>query len=274
MPRHFITLSKYQSLGNDYFVTEDHLENPIDQVKKICNRHYGFGSDGILVYSHQNNNHIVKIHNPDGSLAEKSGNGLRILARYLWDQGKILAGRWVPILTDSGNVSVYVETTGTPVRVEMGRILPGENLQQFTKESLELKALQVIENIELYPVSLGNPHAVIFSEKPTAEEHTKLYGPLIEHHHYFANRTNVQFAFIKNSQNIQLKIWERGAGYTLSSGSSASAAAGIAHYLGLVKNTVTVDMPGGSLEVSIADDLKITQSGPVSFIGSCQFFYE
>ena len=156
----------------------------------------------------------------------------------------------------------------------MGRLTPGDFRKNFIKESLEIKVARARQSFDFYRASIGNPHAVILCDKAPGEEYVKIYGPLIERHKYFEDRTNVQFVYVKNSKSLQLKIWERGAGYTLSSGSSASAAAGIAYHLRLIKNEVKVYMPGGVLDVSIADDLTIVQSGPVSFIGSCQFLYQ
>lgn len=269
-----LSLKKYQSLGNDYFVGDRSHNWSHEEVQRLCDRHYGFGSDGLLLDSSKDGVFKVKIYNPDGSLAEKSGNGLRIFARYLWDRGDIAPLEWVPVVTDGGMVGIYVEENGEAVRVQMGKLLPAHSLFDFTKEVLHV-ALDTGERcFDTYAVSLGNPHAVIFLEKAPTLQDARLYGPLIEHHARFPERTNVQFVYVRDRQTLVIEIWERGAGYTLASGSSASAVAGLAYHLGLIESEVAVCMPGGSLQVSVSEDLSITQSGPVSFIGACQWVYE
>ncbi len=205
----------------------------------------------------------VTIWNADGSRAEKSGNGLRIFARFLWDEGRV-TDRHFRIATDGGEVQAEILPESDDVRMGMGILRlhgmghgehqPGHPLQA---ERLSLDG----EDVECYLADIGNPHCVLLVANPTAELANRL-GPQIEVHHRFPQRTNVQFVNVMDRGRICLEIWERGSGYTRSSGSSASAAVGVAHNLGLVDACVQAIMPGGILEVSVDADNSIAICGP------------
>jgi diaminopimelate epimerase len=274
-----IRFFKYHALGNDYLVLDPNdwgtPEPPSrEQIRKICHRHYGLGSDGILFGPLPSADGAagLRIFNPDGSEAEKSGNGLRIFSRYLYERGP--QNRFTapfPIVTSGGTVRSVVLDDGGRVRVEMGRV-------SFMSDQIpvepKLPAREVINeplsvsDREFYfcAATVGNPHCVIPVVKATAALAQK-YGPCIETHVRFPMRTNVQFLEIMDRRNIRIEIWERGAGYTLASGSSSSAAAAVARKLGLCEADVTVHMPGGEIEISIAEDFSILMTGPVTPVG-------
>jgi diaminopimelate epimerase len=266
---------KYHALGNDYVVmdpadfpgwTAPHLE----QIRTICHRNFGVGSDGILwgPLRSANADFGLRIFNPDGSEAEKSGNGLRIFARYLFDQQKVSTAPFT-IETLGGTVNVTIAEDARAITVDMGRVrfrsteipVAGEN-REVIEEQIRIRDRE----FTFTAASVGNPHCVI----PLAEISERLareYGPDLEVHPLFPQRTNVQFLRVIDRQNIQIEIWERGAGYTLASGSSSSASAAVAHRLGLVDRSINVHMPGGQLRIEIGDEFTIRMTGPVTRIG-------
>ena len=261
---------KYHALGNDYLVLTPPEGSPAlsaEQIQRICHRNFGLGSDGLLLgkADPESGEFSLRIFNPDGSEAEKSGNGLRIFARYLWDQRLVQEGSFT-ILTAGGKVLATVREKGQKISVEMGQLrFASEAIPMLGRARDVLNEQMEVEGrtLRYCAATIGNPHCVILCESISAEE-ARHYGPLIENHEAFPQRTNVQFMVVLDDENIQIEIWERGAGYTLASGSSSSAAAAVAHRLGLCANHLWVHMPGGSIEVDISPQFQITISGPVT----------
>ncbi len=264
--------SRYHAAGNDYIVIDpDDVEKELgrDAIRLICHRNYGVGSDGILCGPLENttDDFGLKIYNPDGSEAEKSGNGLRIFSRYLWDKGLVTSTPFT-VWTAGGTVVCKVGAGGRSVKVEMGnvsfdsRIIPVAGTQ---REVLE-EEMKIDGDVLRYcAATIGNPHCVVLMEKPTAEK-ANHYGPLIETESRFPNRTNVQFMEIVDRRNIKIEIWERGAGYTLASGSSSTAAAAVAFRLGLCDEDIWVHMPGGEIKIEFGKNFSATMTGPVTKI--------
>lgn len=257
---------KYQALGNDYLVAEASFDDalPLAQIRRICDRHVGIGSDGILLGKKVSNGFALRIFNPDGSEAEKSGNGLRIYARYLWDTKAVHDERF-SVATKGGVVHCQVRDAGKSVFVEMGRasfdseVIPVRGAKRETVgETLEVAG----EKLRFVALTVGNPHCVIHCDEVSAER-TKRLGPLIEHHELFPNRTNVQFVKVIDRHRIQVEIWERGAGYTLASGSSSCAAAAASVKLGHCSGDVVVSMPGGTIDIGVGADFSVTMFGRV-----------
>ena len=262
--------TKYHGLGNDYLVIDPkNLPAPLTaaQIKTICHRNYGIGSDGILLgpLPSKKAKFAVRIFNPDGSEAEKSGNGLRIFSRYLWDQ-KLVGGEEFAIETAGGVVRSTVFDGGQSVRVEMGQVSFSSDKIPVTgakREVINEKISVGGREFAFCAATIGNPHCVL----PLPEISPKLaheFGPLLETHANFPNRTNVQFLKVLDRNNIRIEIWERGAGYTLASGSSSSAAAAVAHKLGLCDRVISVHMPGGVIAIEIGDDFEIRMTGGVT----------
>ena len=261
--------TKYHALGNDYLVIDPKdLPSPLttEQVKTICHRNFGVGSDGILLgpLPATNAKCALKIYNPDGSIAEKSGNGLRIFSRYLWDR-KIVGNDEFAIQTDGGLVRSTVFDGGKMVRVEMGKVSFASDKIPVTGASREVINEKISvggREFTFCAATIGNPHCVL----PLPEISAKLaheFGPLLEVHANFPRKTNVQFMKVLDRANIQIEIWERGAGYTLASGSSSSASAAVAHKLGLVDQSVSVHCPGGIIKIEIRDGFDILMTGSV-----------
>ncbi len=262
---------KYHGLGNDYIVI-DPKESGIlldtQTIKLICDRNYGAGSDGILYGPEIIGDMFgLRIFNPDGSEAEKSGNGLRIFSRYLWDKGLVNEDEFT-IKTLGGIVKSQIKENGKFVKVEMGKVsFNAEDIPvcNETGECIQ-KKLEVNGKLFTYnAATIGNPHCIIIMDE-ISPEMTKKYGPLIEHNPKFPNRTNVQFMKIIDESNIQIEIWERGAGYTLASGSSSTAAAAVAYKLKMCKNKISVRMQGGELSLCFNDDFRATMTGPVAAV--------
>jgi diaminopimelate epimerase len=265
--------AKYHALGNDYVVCDaadwPHGFSEAD-IRRICDRHFGIGSDGILWGSLPNDTAPfgLRIYNPDGSEAQKSGNGLRIFCRYLFDAGKV-AGEPFQVWTMGGVVRAQILEGGASVEIEMGRVRFDSASIPMTGPAREVigEEMQIGGEILRYAAaSIGNPHCVIRRERAEAADALRL-GPLIERDARFPERTNVQFLEVVDAANIRIEIWERGAGYTMASGSSSCASAAVAHRMGWVGADVTVHMPGGRLAVSIGKDYAITMRGPVVKVG-------
>lgn len=265
---------KSHGLGNDYIVLDQaQLSRPLtpEAVRTICDYHFGVGSDGILlVVPGTEADFGVRIFNPDGSEAEKSGNGIRILAKFLYDHGYASRPE-LTISTLGGHVRARLDLDGDRVRMitaEMGRatfvsteIPVAGPRREVVRETLAVDD----QRLTVTCVSVGNPHCVIFTDTLDVDE-VKRLGPKIERHPSFPNRINVQFAKLLGRDRVSILIWERGAGYTLASGTSSCAVAAACVKNGLTDRTVTIESPGGALAVSIADTWGLTLTGPVSEI--------
>jgi diaminopimelate epimerase len=272
---------KYHALGNDYLVLDpadgfrDRAGRPRAptpaQVRRICHRHFGLGSDGILygpLPAPKGAKFGLRIFNPDGSEAEKSGNGLRIFARYLWDRKKVGAAAFT-VHTPGGVVTCAVGAGGGRITVEMGRVsfwskdIPVAGPpREMVEQEIEIAG----KKFRIFAATVGNPHCVLPLENISSALAREI-GPLLETHPLFPNRTNVQLLKIIDRANIRIEIWERGAGYTLASGSSSCAAAAVARKMGACGNAITVHMPGGKLGITIAGDYAITMRGPATRVG-------
>ena len=268
---------KYHALGNDYIVIDPN-KNEVDlteaNIQRICHRNFGVGSDGILYGPMFDGDQIsLKILNPDGSEAEKSGNGIRIFSKYLFDENYV-KGNTFKLQMLGGEVIVeMLDNQARRIKVDMGTVtfisneipVSGEK-REVVDETLTVKN----EDFKVTCASVGNPHCVIPMEEISKELAIEL-GPSVEKHPSFPNKINVQLLKVINRENIQIEIWERGAGYTLASGSSSCAAASAARKLGFVDNQLTVHNPGGQIEIEIQEDGHILMTGAVTGVVSGHF---
>lgn len=275
-----IPFSKYHALGNDYIVL-DPQKTPArlteDAIRLLCHRHFGIGSDGILYGPfYEQDTPAVRIYNPDGSEAEKSGNGVRIFTRYLMDEGYESSGEFV-LRTLGGPVAVRaLDSDGSIIQVDMGtttfasqQIPVAGPSREVVDEPLEIEG----RTWRITCVSIGNPHCVIPVDT-LSKAMAMALGPVVENHEMFPNRINVQLLKVVDKSTIEIEIWERGAGYTLASGSSSCAAASAARRLGLVGSSVTVRMPGGEILVSFAEDGHVFMTGSVTPVMRGQFLQD
>ena len=269
-----IPFVKGHGLGNDYVVmNEVDLGRPLlsAAIVRICDRNWGVGSDGILLrVPSVRADFGLRIFNPDGSEAEKSGNGLRIFAKYLWDHGHAKTTTFT-VETKGGVVECQCHVRDgrvSFVTVEMGRATfraPEIPMHGPDREVVGVP-LQLADGttLRVTAVSVGNPHCVTFVNRLDPAECRRL-GPMIETHPAFPNRTNVQFARPLARDTLDILIWERGAGFTLASGSSSCGAASAAVKNGLCDHgRVRVCMPGGELVIEVRPDWSLRLEGPVA----------
>ena len=259
-----IALIKYQALGNDYLVLD--LPGPLDDIvkalPKLCDRHFGVGSDGLLAFDPRAM--TVRIFNPDRSEAQKSGNGLRITAAHaVLEHG---AGERFELRTaDRANAVRVLSREGAEVVTELDIGRPSFRAADlpamFEGEPGQVDLDTPAGRVRAVLVSVGNPHCVVFREPVTKERCLEL-GPYLERHPAFPERTNVQLVEVVGRRQARVEIWERGAGYTLASGSSATAVAAVLVRLGLTEPTLEILMPGGRLGVRQAPSGVLFQSGP------------
>ncbi|MFQ4146497.1 diaminopimelate epimerase [Chlorogloeopsis sp. ULAP02] len=261
---------KYHALGNDYLVLDPKdFSFPLNPeiTRVICDRNFGVGSDGILLGPFPSDiaQFALRIYNPDGSEAEKSGNGLRIFSRYLWDR-KLVGKQPFSIQTLGGLVQSVVKDAGRTVQVEMGKVSFWSDEIPVVGDRREVIQEEINcgdRTFSFCAATIGNPHCVIPLSEITPAI-AKKYGQVLEVHPLFPNRTNVQFMKVLKRNSIQIEIWERGAGYTLASGSSSSAAAAVAYKLGLCDSSITVQMPGGLIWIEVSNDFMILMRGSVT----------
>ena len=268
-----IPFAKGHGLGNDYIVMS-RQDLPFDlseaSIVRICDRNWGIGSDGILMQVPTTRADFgLRIFNPDGSEAEKSGNGLRIFSKWLRDHGLAKQDRFT-VDTKGGVVECQCRVRRGRVEfviVEMGRATfraPEIPMNGPDREVVAVP-LQLADGstVKATAVSVGNPHCIVFVDHLDSDVCRRV-GPLIETHPAFPNRTNVQFAKVADKRTLDILIWERGAGYTLASGSSSCGAASAAVRNGLCGHgRVTVRMPGGDLIVDVRPDWSLKLEGPV-----------
>ncbi len=263
---------KSHALGNDYLVLDPSALTfalTPQAIQRICDRHLGAGSDGILaLVPSARADFGLRIYNPDGSEAEKSGNGLRIFAKFLYDHG--YTDRTVFTVDTPGGIA------GITLHLANGRIEQMTlDVGRATFHSTEIPVAgpprevvdEIIEvgdqKLEITAVSVGNPHCVVFVPDLELIDLHRL-GPLLETHPLFPKRTNVQFAQVVARDRVQILIWERGVGETMASGTSASAVAAASVREDMTDREMTVSAPGGDLRVTVGEDWSIRMTGPAS----------
>ena len=267
---------KYHALGNDYLVFDpdgtDH-QFAEEETVRICHRNFGLGSDGILVGPLQSEkaDFGLRIINPDGSEAEKSGNGLRIFARYLYDQKKVSSVPFT-VSTLGGIVTCEVSSDASSISVEMGQVsfhseIVPVSVKGSPREVLNEEITIDGETFSYYAATIGNPHCVIPLNEISEGLALEL-GAKVENHPLFPNRTNVQFLKVLDRNRIRIEIWERGAGYTLASGSSSSAAGAVARKMGACDQNITVEMPGGEIGLVIDEEFNVKMTGPATRVAT------
>jgi len=276
-----INFSKMHGLGNDFIMINDldeNLNNYSKLAKKLCDRHFGIGADGIILIQNSQQNEAdfkMRIFNSDGSEAEMCGNGIRCFAHYLYlndltDKKKLkietLAGLIKPEIIDFG-------THESTVKVNMGK-------PSYTLESLNINQELIddeIDNLWYYPIiiegkeyllngaSMGNPHVVIYVDNLDNIDLKKL-GPIIEENPLFKKGTNVEFVKIENENELDVKVWERGAGITLACGTGACATAAVSIDQERVNNNIQINLPGGPLQISKNENNEMIMTGPSTLV--------
>jgi diaminopimelate epimerase len=263
---------KMHGLGNEYIVldsTNIDFRLTRQAIIRLCNIHFGIGSDGIVLrVPSARADFGFRVYNPDGSEAEKSGNGLRILCKYLYDYGYVSTRQFsLETMTDIVFADIVKEERGKAmlIRVDMGKAIFSSRAIPVNSDQPEFIGQKIMagdREFEVNCVSVGNPHCVVIKQE-LDEHEIRTYGPLLENHPLFPNRINVQFARILSDHDAEILIWERGAGYTLASGSSSCAASSILVKRGLIEGDLTMHMQGGTLKIHIDNDWNIQMTGKV-----------
>ncbi len=267
------SFTKMQATGND-FILINYLENKLEYSYKLlaqflCDRHYGVGADGILIIEKSDvADFKMRIFNQDGSEAEMCGNGIRCFAKYVFEK-ELINKEIFSIETLAGIKLVELEVEGeTVTNVEINMGTPMFELENIPVIYLEnnYKGKIYIENMEIYPVSMGNPHAVCFVENLEDLDIEK-YGKLIEDYKYFPNKTNVEFAKIIDEDHIKVRVWERGVGETLSCGTGACAVSVISNKYKSMKNNINIELLGGTLKTNYNESIKLKGPAEIVFEG-------
>ncbi|MGD9694647.1 MAG: diaminopimelate epimerase [Thermoleophilia bacterium] len=253
-----MTFAKWQGLGNNYLIVDRatwrHAPLTAARARRLCDRNFGVGGDGILEVSDEAGRPRMTVWNPDGSQAENCGNGIRMVARYLDGEGRLPADG--VILTGGGPAAVRTLADGrVEVRMGRARFPAGE-----AREALAVNG----SSVEFAEVSMGNPHAIIDHPDPAAV--VRRLGPGIEVADRFPERTNVEFVRAEGPSELTMRVWERGVGETLACGTGACAAAVAGVRLGGLTSPVTVHLAGGDLVIDVDDDLEVTMTGPAEEI--------
>ncbi|MCF6176500.1 MAG: diaminopimelate epimerase [Victivallaceae bacterium] len=279
-----IKFTKMHGLGNDYIYFDciDNpklIANPEAVAPQLSDRHFGIGGDGIvLILPHDEADFRMRMFNSDGSEAEMCGNAIRCVAKYLCDNNYV-TGNNVNIYTGAGILSIEIirDETGcfSSARVDMGEpILHGLYIPvNIDRETVVDEAIMLNNGIQysITCVSMGNPHAVIFVDEIT-DEQILTHGPEIEQHQLFPNKINVEFVRIISQNEVEMRVWERGAGETLACGTGASAVAVASVLNKLTGRKVTVHLLGGDLEIEWGDNnhVYMTGSATAAFSGTVE----
>ena len=268
---------KSHGLGNEYVVLDSEnlgFRLTVNAIQRLCNVNYGIGTDGVLLKVPSTEaEYGLRIYNPDGSEAEKSGNGLRIFCKFLYDY-KFTSNKKFSIETPGGIVRAEImeadNNRAKTIRIDMGKAIFNSRDIPVNSDEHEFIGRQIKAGDRKYEVScvsVGNPHCVIIKDELDSSE-IKKYGPLLENHTLFPNRINVQFAKIISDNLVEILIWERGAGYTLASGSSSCAVASVLVRRGLTGRHLVVKMQGGQLTIEVDNNWNLRMTGEVREIAS------
>ncbi len=276
-----IRFTKLQGAGNDFILVADNVyRDRVRLAMAMCDRHYGIGADGLLVLLPSSKaDFLMRIFNPDGSEAEACGNGLRCFARYILENKLIKPGaNSISIETFAGTRTIKFSRSDkgkTAIQASMGRpIFSAREIPVAVEQNEDRPVLDYSlavdgERLPLSFVSMGNPHAIHFQERPVADFALSRLGPEVEHHPIFPRRVNFEVARVISPELIEARVWERGAGETLACGSGAAAIAVIARLHGYVGSKVDIKLPGGVLNVEWngTDEVFLSGSAEVVFTG-------
>lgn len=249
--------TKMQGCGNDYVYVnclKEKVENPPEVAIIVSDRHFGIGSDGlILIKPSDKADFLMDMYNADGSKSNMCGNGIRCVAKYVYDYG-LTDKQQISIETGAGikYLDLKVEDSKViEVTVNMGSPITKAKMIPVVSEKDEVIAMPVTIGDRAYEmtcVSMGNPHSVVFVENTKTVDIEKV-GPLFEHHSIFPERTNTEFIHVIDQNTIDMRVWERGSGETLACGTGACASAYACILNGLTEDSVTVRLLGGELKI-------------------------
>ena len=278
-----LKFTKMEGIGNDYIYVDainQRIENPSELAKKISDRHFGVGSDGLILISESDiADFKMNIYNPDGSQAEMCGNGIRCVGMFVYDKGftdktditiETLAGvKTLELTIENDKVSLVKVDMGKPI-LEADKI-PVVNFNEETKDGMQFVSVNMdlpsfSDQVRFTCVSMGNPHAICFIDDVKKIEIEKV-GPVTENSSYFPNRTNVEFIDVISSHEINMRVWERGVVETLACGTGACASVVASILNGYTERDVVVNLLGGKLEIEWKlEDNHVYLKGPARTI--------
>ena len=277
-----IKITKMQGCGNDFVVLdyEEFLKFDLSMsevAKKLCDRHFGIGADGLIIPNTNIDKEEADIgwyfYNSDGTTAQMCGNGMRCFAKYVYDN-KLVENKTFSVKTLAGIIKPTIQDDGL-IRVNMSKpILESEKIPFIPNNNLNYKICVNDRIFEGNAVSMGNPHFVIFVQpEDDVMELAKTYGPIIETCFEFPEKTNVEFVKIRNFKKVELAVWERGCGITLACGTGACATlvAGVLNRY--IENYVEVNLPGGKVNVEWKG-CKTDIEQDVFLIGPAEYVFE
>jgi diaminopimelate epimerase len=274
-----MNFTKLQGAGNDFVLVEADGKrfNWSKLAIAICQRHFGIGADGLLLLSLDKNALKMRMFNPDGSEAEACGNGLRCLVKYALEKGMVSAkAAEIAVETMAGVRKARLHSEGKTIVIQTGMGEPKFGAKDIPL-ALESKPAEPIldypltiddRKLALSFVSMGNPHAVCFTEQSVADFPLSSIGPKVERHAIFPNRTNFEVARVLKRDRVEARVWERGVGESLACGSGACAVAVIARLHGYTDNKVDIKLPGEHLSVEWAGKGEVSLSGPAEIVFS------
>jgi len=270
--------TKMQGLGNDYVYVncfKETIENPPEMAKKVSNRNFGIGSDGLIMINPSDvADFEMEMYNADGSRSEMCGNGIRCVGKYVYDYGltekehisvETLAGiKYLDLTVEDGKVKLVKVDMGSPELVPANIPIVADG-DRVIDEPINVNGTEY----RMTGVSMGNPHAVVYVEDVKGLD-IETIGPAFENHERFPNRVNTEFVKVLDRNTVEMRVWERGSGETMACGTGACAVAVACILNGLTEDKVTVKLLGGDLQIEWdkeADKVYMTGSAEVSFDG-------
>jgi diaminopimelate epimerase len=269
-----IKITKMQGCGNDFVILdyEEYLKSGLSMKElaiKLCDRHFGIGADGMIIPDTKPNGQTDiawYFYNNDGSTAQMCGNGMRCFAKYVWDK-KLVKNKSFSVKTLAGIIKPEIQENGT-VKVNMGTpILEDSKIPFKGEKTVQLKD----KTFDIMPVSMGNPHCVIFTKEDTLEL-AQNYGPLMEKHQYFPEKTNTEFVKIISKNEIEMRVYERGCGITLACGTGACASVVACVLNNLTEQNVKVNLLGGAVNVEWSGNSQNPQND-IYLIGPAEYSF-
>lgn len=270
--------TKMQGLGNDYVYVncfKETIENPPEMAKKVSNRNFGIGSDGLIMINPSDvADFEMEMYNADGSRSEMCGNGIRCVGKYVYDYGltekehisvETLAGiKYLDLTVEDGKVKLVKVDMGSPELVPENIPIVADG-NRVIDEPINVNGTEY----RMTGVSMGNPHAVVYVEDVKGLD-IETIGPAFENHERFPNRVNTEFVKVLDRNTVEMRVWERGSGETMACGTGACAVAVACILNGFTEDKVTVKLLGGDLQIEWdkeADKIYMTGPAEVSFDG-------
>lgn len=270
--------TKMQGLGNDYVYVncfKETIENPPEMAKKVSNRNFGIGSDGLIMINPSDvADFEMEMYNADGSRSEMCGNGIRCVGKYVYDYGltekehisvETLAGiKYLDLTVEDGKVKLVKVDMGSPELVPENIPIVADG-NRVIDEPINVNGTEY----RMTGVSMGNPHAVVYVEDVKGLD-IETIGPVFENHERFPNRVNTEFVKVLDRNTVEMRVWERGSGETMACGTGACAVAVACILNGFTEDKVTVKLLGGDLQIEWdkeADKIYMTGPAEVSFDG-------